>query len=40
MLPDLPNLMGDSGGWILVIVRAIAALGFMTAANAVILYAC
>ena len=40
MIPDLPTLTGASGGWILLALKAIAAMGFMTAANVVILYAC
>lgn len=37
MIPDLPTL---GGGWILLALKAIAAMGFMTAANVFILYAC
>jgi hypothetical protein len=38
MIPDLPDLAGAS--WTLLALKALAALGFMTAANAIILYAC
>ena len=40
MIPDLPTLTGASGAWILLAFKAIAAMGFMTAANVIILYAC
>jgi len=40
MLPDLPTLTGASGGWLLLVFKALGAMGFMTAANVVILYAC
>ena len=40
MLPDLPTLTGASGGWMLLVLKALAAMGFMTVANVVILYAC
>jgi hypothetical protein len=40
MLPDLPTLTGSSGGWMLLALKALAAMGFMTAANLLILYAC
>jgi hypothetical protein len=40
MIPDLPNLTGASGAWIFIALKALAAMGFMTAANVVILYAC
>ena len=39
MLPDLPNLTGAGGAWLLAL-KALAAMGFMTAANVIILYAC
>ncbi len=40
MIPDLPTLTGGSGGWLFVALKAVAAMGFMTAANVFILYAC
>jgi hypothetical protein len=40
MIPDLPNLTGDGGGWMLIALKALGAMGFMTAANVFILYAC
>jgi hypothetical protein len=40
MIPDLPTLTGAAGGWLLLALKAVAAMGFMTAANLVILYAC
>jgi len=40
MIPDLPNLTGDGGAWLLLALKALAATGFMAAANVVILYAC
>ena len=40
MTPDLPTLTGASGAWMLLALKAIAAMGFMTAANVFILYAC
>jgi len=40
MIPDLPTLIGASGPWLLLALKAVAALGFMTAANVFILYAC
>jgi hypothetical protein len=39
MIPDLPILTGAAGGWLMLALKAIAAMGFMTAANVVILYA-
>ncbi len=38
MLHLLPS--GPSGAWLLIALKALGALGFMTAANLVILYAC
>lgn len=38
MLPDLPTITGASG-WLLLAFKVLGALGFMTAANFVILYA-
>ena len=40
MIPDLPTLTGVAGGWMLIALKGIAAMGFMTAANVIILYAC
>jgi hypothetical protein len=40
MVPSLPILTGASGAWIMLALKVVAAMGFMTAANAVILYAC
>jgi hypothetical protein len=40
MTPVLPDLSGAVGAWFLIALKAIAAAGFMTAANVVILYAC
>jgi hypothetical protein len=40
MIPDLPTLTGASGSWMIIALKAVAATGFMTAANVVILYAC
>jgi hypothetical protein len=40
MLPDLPNLTGPFSAWLVLALKAIAAMGFMTAANVIILYAC
>ncbi len=39
MLPKLPVIAFKSG-WILLALKVLAAAGFMTAANLVILYAC
>jgi hypothetical protein len=40
MIPHLPSLTGATSAWMLIALKAVAALGFMTAANVVILYAC
>ncbi len=40
MIPVLPTLGGAGSAWFLLAIKALAALGFMIAANAVILYAC
>ena len=40
MIPDLPNLTSASSAWMLIALKAVAAMGFMTAANVFILYAC
>jgi hypothetical protein len=37
MIPDLPD--PNAGAWMLLALKAAAALGFITAANVVILYA-
>jgi hypothetical protein len=39
MIPDLPHLAGAVSGWMVLALKAAAALGFVAAANAVILYA-
>jgi hypothetical protein len=39
MIPDLPHLTGAASGWMVLVLKAVSALGFMAAANAVILYA-
>ncbi len=38
MLPDLPN--PDSGAWIVLALKALAAVGFMAITDLVVLYAC
>ena len=40
MIPVLPTLSGAGSAWLLLALKALAAMGFMAAANAVILYAC
>jgi hypothetical protein len=40
LLPELPWLAGTLGGWLLLGLKILAALGFMAAADLVILYAC
>jgi hypothetical protein len=40
MIPELPVLTGAASSWLLLSLKALAAMGFMTAANLVILYAC
>ena len=40
MIPDLPTLTGASSGWLILALKALAAGGFMSLANVVILYAC
>lgn len=40
MIPALPTLGGASGAWLLLAFKALAALGFMAAANVIVLYAC
>ncbi len=40
MIPDLPSLSDAASAWALLGLKGLAAMGFMTAANLVILYAC
>jgi len=40
MIPILPTLGGAGGTWLMLALKALAAMGFMAAANAVVLYAC
>jgi hypothetical protein len=40
MIPDLPALTGEWSAWIMLGIKAVAAMGFMAAADALILYAC
>jgi hypothetical protein len=40
MIPVLPTLTGGASAWLLLAVKVLGAMGFMTAANLVILYAC
>lgn len=40
MIPVLPTLTGGAGAWMLLGLKILGAMGFMTAANLVILYAC
>jgi hypothetical protein len=40
MIPGLPTLTGAPSAWMLLALKALAATGFMTAANVFILYAC
>ncbi len=39
ILPDLPLLTGSLGAWLILGVKILAAMGFMAAADLVILYA-
>jgi hypothetical protein len=39
MIPDLSHLAGAISPWLLIALKALAAAGFMTAANFVIMYA-
>jgi len=39
MLPSLPILSGAAGAWLMLGLKIAAALGFMTAADTVMLYA-
>jgi len=40
MIPELPILHAAPGAWFFLALKALAAMGFMTAANVFILYAC
>jgi hypothetical protein len=40
MIPLLPTLGGPAGGWLMLGLKILAAMGFMTAADLVMLYAC
>jgi len=40
MIPSLPILGGAAGTWLLLVLKVVAAMGFMAAANVVVLYAC
>jgi hypothetical protein len=40
MLPGLPALTGAWGAWLMLGLKILAAMGFMTAADFVMLYAC
>ncbi len=40
MIPDPTPLTGDASHWLVIALKALAAAGFMTAADFVILYAC
>ena len=40
MIPLLPTLSGGTGGWLLLGLKILAAMGFMAAADTVMLYAC
>jgi hypothetical protein len=40
MIPDLPTLIDALAIWIPIALKALAAAGFMAAADVVILYAC
>jgi hypothetical protein len=39
VFPDWPNLTGASGTWMLLALKTLGAIGFISAANFVILYA-
>jgi hypothetical protein len=39
MIPVLPVITGGGGAWALLAIKILGAVGFMTAANLVILYA-
>ena len=40
MIPDPSTLAGAPSAWAFLVLKGLAAMGFMTAANVVILYAC
>jgi hypothetical protein len=40
MIPELPIATGALGHWMLLALKAFAAMSFMTAANIFVLYAC
>jgi hypothetical protein len=40
MIPDLTSLTAATGSWMIIALKAVAATGFMAAADVVILYAC
>jgi hypothetical protein len=40
MIPDLDPLGGGELAWLMLLLKTLAAMGFMTAANFVVLYAC
>jgi hypothetical protein len=40
MIPVWPTLSGAAGGWLLLGLKVLAAMGFVAAANLVMLYAC
>jgi len=40
MIPVLPTLGGAGSAWLMLALKALAAIGFMAVANAVVLYAC
>jgi hypothetical protein len=40
MIPDLPDLTGNWSAWIVLGLKILATMGFMAAADTLILYAC
>jgi hypothetical protein len=40
MIPVLPTLGGAASGWLLLALKILAAMGFVAAADTVMLYAC
>jgi hypothetical protein len=40
MIPVLPTLSGTAGGWLMLGLKILAAMGFVAAADMVMLYAC
>jgi hypothetical protein len=40
MPPDMPTLTGALAGWLILGLKILAAMGFMAAADLVMLYAC